>query len=473
MAGVSMGTGLSSGIDYTSMISQLMQIEARPQTLLRIQLAGVQTDAGAYRDVNSSFAALVSAAKAVQDPATWSAAKATTSDTSVTATSKPGAAAGSLTFTVDQLAAAHGVMSQQTWTSTTAAPVPAPASTTLTVTQGTKSTPLDTKSGSLADTIAAINGAPGLGLKAQAVRTGTAPDQYRLQVTSTATGKAAEFGLSYGGSNEFTVVSKAADAQLTIGSDPFDFQLTSPTNTFEGVLEGTSLTVSKKTSGPVTLDVGANTAAAVTAVQSLVTAANGVLTKIKEATDSSPGSIAALKGNYALTSLASQVLTAVSSAVGGDGSAVGKGSSPAVAGLQLTDGGKLKFDSAVFTKKLTEDPTLVQGLFAGKLDAGSDNVPGTVDDTVATDGLGARLQRLAQMANDSVNGSLTLLANGQDTRAKDLTKQISDWDTRLASRQASLTKQFNAMESALGALQNQASWLSSQLNSLPSWSSNS
>ncbi len=104
---------------------------------------------------------------------------------------------------------------------------------------------------------------------------------------------------------------------------------------------------------------------------------------------------------------------------------------------------------------------------------GSDNVAGTVDDTIATDGIGARLQRLAQMAGDSVNGSLTLLANGQDTRAKDLTKQISDWDLRLTQRQASLTKQFNAMESALGALQNQASWLSSQLNSLPSWSNNS
>jgi flagellar capping protein FliD len=37
-----MGTGLTSGIDYTSMISQLMQIEAQPQTLLKNQLSAAQ-----------------------------------------------------------------------------------------------------------------------------------------------------------------------------------------------------------------------------------------------------------------------------------------------------------------------------------------------------------------------------------------------------------------------------------------------
>ena len=464
---ISTGTGLSSGIDYTTMISQLMQIEARPQTLLRIQLAGVQTDAGAYREVNGAFAALVSAAKAVQDPATWSATKATSSSDAVSTSSKPGAATGSLTFTVDELAAAHGVMSQQTWTSSTAVPVPAPG--TLSVTQGATTRALDTKSGSLADTIAAVNGA-GLGLKAQAVRTG--PDQYRMQVTSATTGAASQFGLSYGGTTDFTVVSQAADAKLTVGTAPFNFSLTSKTNTFEDVLEGTSLTISKKSTSPVTIDVAANGSTATNAVQSLVNAANAVLSKIAENTDSRTGSTAALKGNYALTSLASNVLSAVSSAVGGDESA-GTGWSAAVAGLDLTDGGKLRFNSGAFSAKLAADPGLVQGLFAGKLAVGTDNVAGTVDDELTTDGLGARLQRLAQQASDSVNGSLTLLANGQDTRAEDLTKQISDWDLRLTTRQANLTKQFNAMESALGALQNQASWLSSQLNSLPSWSSNS
>ena len=35
MAGMAVSTGLISGIDYDTMISQLMQVEANPQTLLK------------------------------------------------------------------------------------------------------------------------------------------------------------------------------------------------------------------------------------------------------------------------------------------------------------------------------------------------------------------------------------------------------------------------------------------------------
>ena len=37
-------------------------------------------------------------------------------------------------------------------------------------------------------------------------------------------------------------------------------------------------------------------------------------------------------------------------------------------------------------------------------------------------------------------------------------------------RKETLTRQFTAMETALGTLQNQSQWLSAQLASLPSWS---
>ena len=58
-------SGLVSGMDTTTLISQLMQIEAQPQTQLKTQLASTQTDAAAYRDINTSFAALATAAGAL------------------------------------------------------------------------------------------------------------------------------------------------------------------------------------------------------------------------------------------------------------------------------------------------------------------------------------------------------------------------------------------------------------------------
>jgi flagellar hook-associated protein 2 len=48
---------------------------------------------------------------------------------------------------------------------------------------------------------------------------------------------------------------------------------------------------------------------------------------------------------------------------------------------------------------------------------------------------------------------------------------ISDWDVRLTAKQTALNAQFSAMEVALGTLQNQASWLSGQISSLPTTTS--
>jgi flagellar hook-associated protein 2 len=200
-------------------------------------------------------------------------------------------------------------------------------------------------------------------------------------------------------------------------------------------------------------------------VKALMDAANTVLKTISDSTDSSEGSDAALKGNWGLTNLASQILTQVSSAVGG--------SSPAKAGITLNKDGTIKFDAAAFSSALAADPTLAQKIVGGSTGAGADGVDFTPDDTVSVDGLAARLSVLAERASDSATGMITSLANSQDTRAKDLQKQIDAWTDRLASRKATLTAQFNAMETALGTLQNQSTWLTSQINSLPSWSSSS
>src|SRR3954451_23104080 len=114
-----MGTGLTSGIDYSTMVTQLMQIEAQPQQLLQSKLNTVQKQAAALRSVNTSFATLGSAAQALTKAAAWNPAKATSTSNTVSATASAGALAGSLTFNVDKLAGAHSVASTKTWTKTT------------------------------------------------------------------------------------------------------------------------------------------------------------------------------------------------------------------------------------------------------------------------------------------------------------------------------------------------------------------
>lgn len=462
MAGVSLSTGLASGIDYDAIVTQLMQIEARPQTLLRSQLTAAQTDASAYRKINNAFAGLTTAASALTGT-NFTAARTATSTNPAVATSASATAAigSSVTFGVTALATAHKMASSGSWSSATADVRSAGPAWPIEV-LGAGDVPLGTidvkAGGTLTDAAAAINDAD-LGLSATVVQLG--PGRYVLQVSGTKTGQDNVFKLrsptedATTAGTAFTELTRGGDATLDLGQG---MVATSPTNTFSELMTGVSVTVSTVGSES-TVSVGSDTAAITAKVQALVTAANGVLSTVGELTDTG----GALKGDYSLTSLASQVLREVSSAVGDDGSV-------ARAGLQLTRDGALKFDATAFQAKLAEDPALVQRLFSGATGAGTDNVRGTSDDDLVTDGIGARLQRLAQQANDSVNGSLTLLAKGQDTRAKDLATQIESWDMRLALRRTALTNQFNAMEKVLGSLQNQASWLNSQIGSLPSWS---
>ncbi|MCU1669429.1 MAG: fliD [Blastococcus sp.] len=480
-------SGLVSNMDTTTIISQLMQIESRPQTLLKTQLTTSQNQAAAYRDINSLFASLSTAADALTQSSSWNLTKASSSSGSVAATATAGAQAGTVSFSVDALASGHALISDaaQKWgTATTAFGL---GTLTLTKSDGspyTKSdgtvvgpiTPTDVDGDgtiSLSDAVAAINAA-GVGITASAVNAGNG---FQLSLSSTATGLASGFQLATSsGTVGFTVLNQAADAKITLGAGgPTPTAITSPTNTFSGVLSGTSFTVSQAAT-TATVTVTSDPDAVAGKVAAVVAAANAVLNKIKANTDSSTGSTAPLKGDYSLNQLAGQVLDAVSSMVGTsvlDASNNPISSSAGSNGLQLTKDGTLTFDAAAFKTAFAANPALVQAVFSGAYAAGTDGTLNTPDDTITTQGVGARLKTLATMASDKATGMLTSLANGQDTRAKDIQSQIDDWTTRLALRQQTLTDQFTAMETALGTLKNQSSWLTSQIASLPTWSSSS
>jgi flagellar hook-associated protein 2 len=215
------------------------------------------------------------------------------------------------------------------------------------------------------------------------------------------------------------------------------------------------VTVSKVETAPATVTVGSDAAGVATKVQALVDAVNSALTNVKTYSSNAPGSTATLKGDFSLTTLAGQMLQAVSSAVGADGS-------PAKVGFQLTKDGKVTFDKAKFTAALEATPELAQRMIGGTPAVAG---PPAV---AAVPGIATRLFDVAKAASDSTTGSLVALANGQDSMVKDLQGRIDSWDLRLAKRKEMLTRQFSAMETALSSLKNQSTWLAGQINSLPS-----
>jgi flagellar hook-associated protein 2 len=452
--------GLISGMDTTALITQLLQAEAGPQTALKSRLSATQTAASAYRTVNTTFAAIRAAAEGMLKADAWTPVKVTTSSTSVAASASTGATPGSLTFSVEKLAAAHAVVNRNagSWTSATAA-------------YGSTSVEIFDKAGvskgpaislapgaTLADAAAAINSSS-YGLTAGVVE--ISPTEFALQLTSKTTGAASEFSVT--GAGTFGVTMQAQSAELKIGTGPAAYSVTSATNTFASVMPGASLTVSSAAPGVgVSVTVASNPDAVATQVQTLVDAVNSALSTVKTYTNNSKGSTAALKGDYAVTQLSGRLLDAVSFAIGSDGS-------PAKVGFELTKDGKITFDKATFLSALKDDPTVAQRMVAGTAaGAGTDGVAGTADD-IAASGIAGRLLSAAKAASDTATGSLVKLAEGQDSMAKDITDRIEAWDLRLAKRKEMLTRQFSAMETALSSLKNQSTWLAGQINSLPSY----
>jgi flagellar hook-associated protein 2 len=454
---MSLSTGLISGMDTGSLISQLIAAEAAPQSALRTRLKESETTASAYRTINTTFLAVTAAAEAAMKPEAFAALKASSSSSGVAVSATAGAAVGSLTFTVQQLATPHAVMNQNTtpgaWA--TSASLYGAGEIEIADENGIALTPKITVggTGTLADAAAAIN-ASSHGLSASVVQ--VSPTEAALRISAKDTGAASKFSVT--GAGSFTVNSEGTDAQIKIGTTN-PLVLSSATNTFDAVMPGATFTVSKKDE-TATLTVAADPDAVTATMQALVNAVNAASKTARDYTSNAPGSSATLKGDYAVSSLGSRLLDRVTAALGSHGS-------PAKIGIQLAkDGKSVSFDKTVFMAALKDEPELVQAMVLG--------TPATTDGNgvavPAVEGLAGRLLAVSKGASDSANGSLVALANGQDSLKKGYEDQISAWDLRLAKRKETLTRQFTAMETALSSLRNQSTWLAGQINSLPSYS---
>ncbi|HVW35011.1 MAG TPA: flagellar filament capping protein FliD [Acidimicrobiia bacterium] len=118
MASTSSVDGLVSGLDTTTIISQLMAIEKQPQDALKTKQSDANTMVAVYQALNTKFAAIQSAANSISRVADWKVMKATSSSSNVTATATSAASTGALSFTVEQLSRAGSVASTGTVAST-------------------------------------------------------------------------------------------------------------------------------------------------------------------------------------------------------------------------------------------------------------------------------------------------------------------------------------------------------------------
>ncbi|MGH3497784.1 MAG: flagellar filament capping protein FliD [Nocardioidaceae bacterium] len=520
MSGTTSISGLVSGLDTTTIISQLMQIESQQQTQLKTRVTSQQTTLSALQSLNTKMAAIATAAQSLSSADTWNAHTTTTSSTQVSATATAAVQPGAYSFTVLQTATAQSLTFAQS-AATTDVVLPA-GSTTVTLTDSSGNpTTLDTGDGTLGGLISAINGSSA-GLRASTVKLDDGT--YRLSVTAKATGAASAFTLTASDGSAIlggASVAAGQDAAVTIGADTVH----SSTNTFSGVLTGLSFTVAAGTAAntAVTVNVTNDVSKVSSSVKSLIDQVNAVLTEIGADTayDTSTSTGGPLVGSSTARNLRDQLLSTVTAGVGGK--------SLADVGIGVDRSGAVTFDQSAFETAFTADPSktasyfVTSGTWSGtgsasyvastwrslpgsyQLDATTTGgvTTGTLDGTAVTgsngiltgpggssvdgltlatngsvsgtftltSGFAGMLARTAQLASDSVQGSLTSSISSTNDSIKTLNDSIAAWDVRLQAKQDSLQAQYAALETTLGQLQSQSAWLSSQISSLSANSS--
>ncbi|TJY71509.1 flagellar hook-associated protein [Arthrobacter sp. CAU 1506] len=439
--------GLVSGLETATMINQLMQLEARPQTLLKNKVAGTQTLVSALQALNTRVADLGKVAAETAKPRALDIYTGTSTSEKVTVTTAEGASAGGLDLEVVQLAKAQVSVSAllSDW--------PESANILTIALQDGREIDVDTAGKNLDQVIKAVNDS-GAGVVATKVSVGTDPanPQYRLQFASKATGAAQEFSVSLGAERFDTLeVSKAQDAEVLIWGGIQSIK--SASNTFTDLLPGISVAlaadtpVGEKTSITVTRDEEAVTAKAKALVDGLTDLFAFIAKNSSVTVSTSTGSTTAkggiFTGDSSVRDIEQRMLTATISPI--------DGRSPSEIGISITKEGAIEFDAEKFGKAMKEDSAWAE----------------KVVQTIA-----GRVETVAKEASDQYDGAITQRIQGQESLVKTLNDQVTEWDTRLAMRRSTLERTWAQLEVTLNSLQSQGDWLSSQLATLPAWGSN-
>ncbi|AEK58126.1 flagellar filament capping protein FliD [Acidithiobacillus caldus] len=372
-------SGLVSGIDVQSLISNLSAAYQQPITLLQKQEQSYQTSLSAWGTLQSSLSSLQSALGALQNLGSSNNRSVSLSNAGVaTASVTNGAQLGSYSLSNIVLAQSQSIYSSSF----------ASASNTAV---GTGTLQIQVGSGAVSNIVinggndtlngiaSAINQA-NLGVNAAVINDGSG---YRLTLTGTGTGvnnaftvavsgasgSLAELSYSPGASGGMTLSQAAQNASLSING----LAVTSSSNTVSGAIPGVTLNL--QTSGSTTLQVSASNSAFVSAVQSFTSAFNKTMGTINQLTayNAQTGSGGPLLGSAAVQGLRTQLLNLIS----GPGLGVSAGSaynSLGAVGLGLTSSGTITLNTGTLSTALNSDYQTVLGLFSQAGSTSSSNV---------------------------------------------------------------------------------------------------
>ncbi len=373
--------GIGSGLNVTSLVSQLMATQQQPLLNLQTQQATYQAEISAYGSLAGTLSTLQTDASNLSSANLYSAYTATASASGFfTSSANATASAGSYGLAITNLAQANKLASNTHYASTSTTvgsgtvtfqfgttTAGSPPTFSPSATQGAQTLTIDSAHNSLAGISAAINSA-NVGVTASVANDGSG---YRLVLTSNNSGAANSLkvsttgslsALSYdptAGSNSMTQTVAGKDAMFTLDG----MAMTSASNTVTNAIQGVSLTLTQPTTTPLTLTVAANTALIQSAVQSFVTDYNAAQASIKSLTayNATTKTAAILTGDSTVMSVQTQLRAILNTPLSTAGGGL---NNLADVGITFNKDGTLALNTATLGSVLADPSKNIATLFA-------------------------------------------------------------------------------------------------------------
>ena len=443
-------SGIGSGLDVNSIVSQLMTLERRPLDQLNAQGTKLNAQLSAYGQLKSSLSTFQTSMQGLSTASQFNIYSATPSDPTIfTATADQTAAVGAHTIDVLSLAKAHMMTSGVAGGAPTYANATTSIGTTgtLELTQNIAGTPrtfqvaITAANNTLSGIRDAINNAStNTGVIASVVNSGT---QSQLVLTAKDTGTANAITVGAGTTASVSTAlgfgtltgNAAADASAKIDG----ITITSSSNTISTALQGVTLNLNKIGSGQ-TLNVARDTTSVQASVQKFIDSYNNMRHVIKTM-GSGAGTLA---GESVLNNIDRRLQSIYNTNAVGLSykhlSEIGIKTDPKT--------GDLSLNTTTFNKALSANYSGVADLFSN-----------------ATQGFAVRLSAAASNMT-LTNGIIDSRTSGINSNISNVNKRVASMESQLTLKETQYRSQFTKLDGLISQLQSTGNYMTQQLAGL-------
>jgi flagellar hook-associated protein 2 len=446
-------TGIGSGIDVESLVSQLVAAEGQPATnRLNTKEAKLQASLSAFGSLKSALSSFQSTVKLLNDETDFLARTTTSSNTDLfTATANKTAVEGSYKIEVFQLAQAAKMRSGDFVDGEDSVV----GTGTLNISLGSDSFQLTIAEpdNTLADVRDAINNASdNPGIKASIINVDGGA---RLVLSSEKVGGSNTIGIvatDNNGADGFDL-GRLATANLTSLQDAQDAiiyvdnqMVTRDKNSFSDVISGVTFNLKEAEQGTIeTLTINLDKASVTKKLNSFIESYNSLADTMANLSsyNADTGAAGTLLGDSALRGIQTQIRQTMTDAIKGlDFSTL------VDLGITTNDNGHLEVDSTKLDSVLSQDFTAVAQLFSSE-NGLANKLDDVLDRYISTDGI------------------LISRTDGLQSRIDSITDERERLSTRLGALEARYRAQFTAMDAMVAQMQSMGDYLSQQLANLP------